>query len=84
MLALASRSPQPLGSIFDPLIKSLTSTAVTSATAAAQPLLDDVEQRVKKMLLPVVLFAGGSFLIGLLTYREVRRSRSKALSGRHR
>jgi len=73
------------GSIFDDVIDTLTSRAVTSASSAAQPLLADVEKRIKTILMPVVLFTAGSFLIGLLTYREVRRDRAgKPLSGLRR
>ena len=72
-----------LGSFVDDIFKSVTSTVVGTASEAAKPLLDDVEKRVKKLLWPVVFFTAGSFLIGLLTYREVRR-KPKALSGARR
>jgi hypothetical protein len=80
MLAMSS---QPVAGFLDPLIESVTTSAVTSATAAAQPLLNDIEKRVKNLLLPVVFFTAGSFLIGLLTYRAVVR-KNKSLSGSRR
>lgn len=77
---MLTASNQQLGSFVDDFVSSITGKAVTSATAAAQPLLDDVERRVKTLLLPVVFFTAGSFLIGLLTYREVAK-RSKPVAG---
>jgi hypothetical protein len=82
MQTLAGSSPG-LGSFVDDIVASVTGSAVSSATAAAKPLLDDIEKRVKVLLLPVVFFTAGSFLIGLLTYREVAR-KSKPLSGARR
>jgi hypothetical protein len=79
MLAV-SPAKQPLAGILDNFIDSVTGRAVSSATTAAQPLLDDVERRVKALILPVVFFTAGSFLIGLLTYREVAK-RSKPVAG---
>ncbi|MGH7175763.1 MAG: hypothetical protein ACREJC_00155 [Tepidisphaeraceae bacterium] len=77
-MALPKRQINGLGDSFlDSLIKSVTGTAITSATAASQPLLDDVERRVAKLLLPVIIFAGGSFLFSVLAFNESRRVRLK-------
>jgi hypothetical protein len=84
MLTASTRaSTRGLHGVFDSVIDIVTGKVVTSATAAAQPLLDDVEKRIKKLLMPVVIFTAGAFFMNLLTYREVRRTRAgKPLSGR--
>jgi len=57
----------------DDLLAQVTSTTVGTATAAAQPFLNDIEKRVRGLLFPVVLFTAASFALNLLTYREVRK-----------
>ena len=72
---LTASSPG-LGSFIDDLVGG----AVTSATAAAQPLITEVENKLEALLLPVIVFTAGSFLLNLLTYRAVTH-KAKALSG---
>jgi hypothetical protein len=61
----------PLGnSAIDSLIDSITGRAVTSATAAAQPLLDDIERRVKIAIAPIVLLTAGSFIVSLIALKR--------------
>lgn len=57
----------------DDVLAQITSTAVDTATEAAQPFLNDIEKRVRGLLFPVVLFTAASFVLNLLTYREVRK-----------
>lgn len=67
-----------LGSFIDDLVGSATSTAVSAASAAAQPLITEVMQDLETVLLPIAIFTAGSFLITLLTYREIKRSTRRA------
>lgn len=62
------------GSFLDPLIDAVTNRAVSTATASAKPLLDDVERRVKSAILPVIALTAGSFVISLIA---LKRSRCK-------
>ena len=64
-----------LGSFIDSIVGSATASAVSAGTAAAQPLITEVMQDLETVLLPIALFTAGSFLISLLTYREVKRLR---------
>jgi len=83
MLALVPAKPDQLSGVFDPLIESVTGTAVEAATAASGPLLDDIEIRVRKLLLPIVLFSAASLLFTMLTYRDVHK-KNKSLAGSRR
>ncbi len=62
-----------LGNFIDDIITGAAADATAGATSAAGPLLDSIEGRMKPYLIPLILFTGGSFLIGLATYRKVSR-----------
>lgn len=61
-----------LHGFLDDVLAQVTETTIGTASEAAQPLLNDIERRVRRLLFPVVLFTASGFILNLLTYRAVR------------